>query len=170
MFLFALLLTSPSSAGDDCVYDAVPTASRASIGQAVLAKRPKDGDVLDALQKATDGCAIENDWSVDQTLKANGYASMRFTADTIADRLGHRSWSETARKAVRARPTEQLKTLAGTGGGGAEFELVLAQMIGDDPSLPGAIRASTDDAMRLFVLMVKLQAVGELERLQLSTR
>ena len=165
--LLALVLASQTLPSHDCIIDAVPVASRSAIGEAVLAKQLRSSGAMDVLKLATDACARANGWSVDQALHANGYSSMRFAADSIAAKLGHPSWSSAAQKAIRLRPEEQLQNLAATGTGNAEFELVLASMIGTDPSIPGAIKESSNESLDLFVLMVKLVAVGELERLKL---
>ena len=166
MFLSLSLLAAAAqfSPVDDCIYDGIPMTERQAIGEAVLAKRT--GDLADLTMQATNRCARENGWSVQQTLQRNGYAAMRIAADVLAARLGKPDWSTIALRAIRERPFDQVKNLAGTGTGGAEFELVLAHMIAADPALPDAVKQLDTPQLESFVLMIKLIAVAEVSRLE----
>jgi hypothetical protein len=166
IFSALLLVTQPPS-GDECVYNAVPVVSRASIGESVLAKRSKDAATLDALTKAIDECSRQNHWSVESALHANGSAAMRFAADRIAQRLAHPSWSDEALKAIRTRPPEQIQNLAKTGSGGAEFELVLTRMIAADRTIGEVLGGASKETFESFVLMIKLLSISEIERVKI---
>lgn len=163
LFLSSLVAAIQFSPSDDCIYDGISISDRQVVGEAVLAKRTQT--VADLTMQATNQCARENRWSVEQTVKLNGYASMRIAADRLASKLGKPEWSSIALRVVRNRPFDQVKNLASTGGGGAEFELVLAHMIGVDPSLPDTLQDMDNSNLEAFVLMVKLVAVAEVSRI-----
>lgn len=148
---------------DDCIYDRLSTSDRRIVGEAVLAKQTRT--VTDLMMEATNQCARENSWSVEQTVKLNGYASTRIAADHLAGKLGKPEWSSIALRVIRARPFDQVRNLASTGGGGVEFELVLAHMIGADPDLPEKLYSLDNADLESFVLMVKLVAVAEVSRI-----
>lgn len=166
LLLLAAALATPVPSTAECIYDTVPATSRSTIGDAILAKRAKDVGDAKVFVDATDTSARRHGWSVDQALHANGYAAMRFAADRIAGKLGHASWSAIALESVRERPRDQIENLARTGAGNAEFELVLARMIGEDPAIPQLLKSQSQDGLQFFVLMVKLLAVAETERFQ----
>lgn len=161
----ALLLTMQSAAPGDCVYNAVAPAARSSIGAAIVAKRPRSDADIEALKDAVDQCARPNRWSIDSALHANGSAAMRFAADTLANQLGHPTWSANALAVLRKRPRDQVQNLAKTGSGNAEFEIVLTHMLHSDPAIEAALKGASDEAAEKFILMVKLTALSEVERL-----
>jgi hypothetical protein len=164
LLLSSLAAAAQFSPSDDCIYDRTTAAERQAIGQAVLARRTRT--VAELTQLATDQCARDHHWSVQQALNMNGYATMRSAAESIAGRLGKPDWSSSALRAIREWPVDRVRTLAGTGTdtGNAEFKRVLAQMIGADPSLPDAVKALDNANLESFVFMVKLNAVAELSR------
>ncbi|TFI57709.1 hypothetical protein E2493_13760 [Sphingomonas parva] len=166
--LLALVAAATPVPGETCVYEAVPAGSRGAIADAVLAKRLRGSPVEAVLQKATDGCARQHGWTVQQALHANGHAMMRVGAERIAEQLGRPGWSGIAMTAVRLRPREQLETLVTVGKGKAEFELVLTHMIAADRGIAAFVDASDNATVERFILMIKLLAVGELERLRLA--
>jgi len=159
------LVAAQFSPADDCIYEAVSVEDRQAAGEAVLDRRTQAAANLTL--PATNRCAHDNRWSTQQTLQRNGYATMRFAADVLAARLGKPEWSASALRAVRERPLDQVRILAGTGTdtGNAEFRLVLARMIGADPSLPDTLKGLDTAKLQSFALMVKLVAVAEVSRL-----
>jgi|GEM_PF-5535049 len=90
---------------------------------------------------------------------------MRFAADTLANQLGHPTWSANALAVLRKRPRDQVQNLAKTGSGDAEFEIVLTHMLHSDPAIEAALKGASDEAAEKFILMVKLTALSEVERL-----
>lgn len=160
----ALALMLQSASPGDCVYEAVTPDVRASIGDAIIARRPRSAADIDALTIAVDRCARPERWSVDSALHANGSAAMRFAADTLARQLGHPTWSHTALAVLRTRPLGQIRNLAKTGSGDAEFELVLTHMLHADPEIGDELKGASKETLEKFILMVKLLAVAEVER------
>ncbi len=161
----ALLLMMQSANPGDCVYNAVKPDVRSSIGAAVLAKRPRTDADIEALKNAVDQCARPNRWSIDSALHANGSAAMRFAADTLASQLGNPAWSANALAVLRTRPGDQVQNLAKTGSGNAEFEIVLTHMLHSDPGIETALKGASNDTLEKFILMIKLSALSEVERL-----
>jgi hypothetical protein len=165
LLLSGLVLAAQFPALEDCIYDGVPAADRTAIGEAILARHTEAA--ADLTMEATNRCAHQYHWSVDKAVQLNGYATMRFAADVLAARLGKPEWTTSALRAIRLRSLDQVKTLAGTGTdiGNAEFRLVLARMIGADPTLADRLKAMDKPDLKSFVLMVKLVAVAEVSRL-----
>ena len=165
LLLISLIAANPFSPADDCIYEAVSAADRHAIGEAVLAKQRDK--IADLILKATNSCAHDNHWSTQETLQRNGYATMRFAADVLASRLGRPELSGSALRAIRQRPLNQIKILAGTGTdtGNAEFKLVLERMIADDPTFFDTMKNLDTSQLNAFVLMVKLDAIAEISRL-----
>jgi hypothetical protein len=161
--VLALAAQQPMGA-PDCILSAIPEAQRSSIGEAILAKRAKEAADNAALFRATDDCARKYRLSTERALHANGYAAMRMAAETLARKLGHPEWAGYALVAVRERPRAQREALAGTGSGGAEFELVLQRMIHQDRTIGATLQSWDKEPLERFVLMVKLFAVAEVER------
>lgn len=167
VMMYVLLLVTPSTAPGDCVYDAVAPDVRVSLGEATIAKRPRDDADIEALKNAVDKCTPASGWSIESALHANGSAAMRFAADTVARQLGHPSWSANALAVLRTRPLGQIQNLAKTGSGDAEFEIVLTHMLRGDPSIAEALQGASKAELEKFILMVKLLAVAEVERLSI---
>jgi len=165
LLLASLIAANPFSPADDCIYEAVSAADRHAIGEAILAR--DTGAAADLTMEATNRCAHQYHWSADKAVQLNGYATMRFAADVLAARLGKPEWTASALRAIRLRSLDQIKTLAGIGTdtGNAEFRLVLARMIGADPTLADTLTAMDKPDLESFVLMVKLVAVAEVSRL-----
>jgi hypothetical protein len=161
--VLALSAQQPESA-PDCILSAIPDAQRSSIGEAILAKRTSDVADNAALLKATDDCAGKYRLSATRAVHAHGYATMRMAAESLARQLGHAEWAEYAIVAVRERPPAQRQALAGTGTGGAEFELVLTRMIHQDAGIAAVLQAWEKEGLERFVLMVKLFALAEVDR------
>lgn len=156
-----------SASAGDCVYDAVPPKVRASIGKSVLARRSKEPGDLDLLVRVTDDCAKRHRWSADGALHANGSAAMRFASEAIATKFGHPAWCASALTAIRTRPLDQIRNLSSTGAGDAEFELVLQQMVHTNPEIAAVLEGASNQALEEFILMIKLLAVSEVERLSI---